>query len=285
MYLCWAAQSYLVLLTNDGFVSILQILYLTNRCLCICREYKEALRQQRNQDTSSIYRPKEQLTPPDGSHSNTESPTSLKSQSSTSPSPTIYSSSNQSSPMSPYPTKSNDQNGHSTEARQPDDASTTLNGNNKKPVQKVTPSRYQSPTQSPKQYNNTINGNHLSKTVEITTTVTKEYNVYVKPSSPLKTTAAGLAYNSVPVTSPSGKIGVVGTTTKVAPKQNRWGLYKRSLNACFISYVVIFRSVSWNRDIPAEKLSFTMRREFDKHKEEAELIEQMRKVIDCVFSL
>lgn len=41
----------------------------------------------------------------------------------------------------------------------------------------------------------------------------------------------------------------------------------------------MFRTVSWNRDIPNnEKLSFTMRREFDKQKEESELIEQLRKV-------
>lgn len=42
----------------------------------------------------------------------------------------------------------------------------------------------------------------------------------------------------------------------------------------------IFRSVSWNRDIPAEKLSFTMRREFDRQKEETELIEQLKKTIE-----
>lgn len=37
--------------------------------------------------------------------------------------------------------------------------------------------------------------------------------------------------------------------------------------------------MSWNRDIStSEKLSFTMRREFDRQKEESELIEQLRKV-------
>lgn len=47
-----------------------------------------------------------------------------------------------------------------------------------------------------------------------------------------------------------------------------------------ITTKIIFRSVSWNRDSPAEKLSFTMRREFDRQKEETELIEQLRKSID-----
>lgn len=38
--------------------------------------------------------------------------------------------------------------------------------------------------------------------------------------------------------------------------------------------------MSWNRDVPAEKLSFTMRREFDRQKEESELIEQLRQIIE-----
>lgn len=42
----------------------------------------------------------------------------------------------------------------------------------------------------------------------------------------------------------------------------------------------IDRNVSWNRDVPAEKLSFTMRREFDRQKEESELIEQLRTIIE-----
>lgn len=44
----------------------------------------------------------------------------------------------------------------------------------------------------------------------------------------------------------------------------------------FINNNLFLRTVSWNRDVPAEKLSFTMRREFDKHKEEVELIKQLR---------
>lgn len=87
----------------------------------------------------------------------------------------------------------------------------------KKPVQKVTPSRntnatYQSPT------NWTVNGNH--KTVEITTTVTKEYNVYVKPSSPTKATG-NLSYNNVPSPTLVNTNGKSGGTNKVGPKQNR----------------------------------------------------------------
>lgn len=88
----------------------------------------------------------------------------------------------------------------------------------KKPVQKVTPSRnsnatYQSPT------NWTINGNH--QTVEITTTVTKEYNVYVKPSSPTKSATANLGYNNVPAPTLVSTNGKGNGTNKVGPKQIR----------------------------------------------------------------
>lgn len=213
------------------------------------REYKEALRQQRNQDSTSIYRPKEQQASSDSTPSSTDSPTSFKSQNST-PSPTILSS-NQSSPMSPQQTqksiqsdqkqKNSQTNGKSTKstvtfANQENDnlnnkIATTPNKNDelsttdglvpaslKKPVQKVTPSRntnatYQSPT------NWTVNGNH--KTVEITTTVTKEYNVYVKPSSPTKATA-NIGYNNVPSPTLVNTNGKGGGTNKVGPKQNRY---------------------------------------------------------------
>ena len=46
-----------------------------------------------------------------------------------------------------------------------------------------------------------------------------------------------------------------------------------------------FRSVSWNRDVTSEKLSFTMRREFDKHKEEEELIKQLKSVSEINLTL
>ena len=48
---------------------------------------------------------------------------------------------------------------------------------------------------------------------------------------------------------------------------------------------IFFRSVSWNRDVTSEKLSFTMRREFDKHKEEEELIKQLKSVSEINLTL
>lgn len=167
------------------------------------REYKEALRQQRNQDSSSIYRPKD-------NSSSDDSPSSFKSPTPSTPSPTIYATTTNQSPLhqKSSDSKTNPQNGHSPSKSPTNNGAPTTpnkNGsqsdsptlNNKKPIQKVTPSRtnnvnatYQNPTQW------TINGNH--KTVEITTTVTKEYNVYVKPTSPTKAGAGTLGYNNVP---------------------------------------------------------------------------------------
>lgn len=38
------------------------------------------------------------------------------------------------------------------------------------------------------------------------------------------------------------------------------------------------RTISWNQDVPKDKMSFTMRREIDKAKEETDLINQLRNV-------
>lgn len=45
------------------------------------------------------------------------------------------------------------------------------------------------------------------------------------------------------------------------------------------------RPSAWNRNVPPDKLSFTMRREFEKAKEEAELIQQLRSVSWYSFCL
>lgn len=56
--------------------------------------------------------------------------------------------------------------------------------------------------------------------------------------------------------------------------------YRLSKTECKFSLNCICRSVTWSRESPAEKLSFTMRREFDRQKEESELIENLRKAIE-----
>lgn len=43
------------------------------------------------------------------------------------------------------------------------------------------------------------------------------------------------------------------------------------------------RNITWNKDIPTEKMSFTMRREIDKAREETDLINQLR-TVSCLFN-
>ncbi|XP_055632823.1 leucine-rich repeat and calponin homology domain-containing protein isoform X2 [Toxorhynchites rutilus septentrionalis] len=294
------------------------------------REYKEALRQQRNQ--VDIYRPKEQqIQTPESSGSTSESsPLSNfspynKSQATT-PSPSVYSNSSQSSPLSPHhcnvhklnqinangahATNGFNQNVTSSPLLSPNrnivppfvediannSGNSTTSTPNKRPVQKVIPSRnistYQA-NQSPTH----LNGNHHLSTsaasvggspmsngkipipngTPIKTAVSNctDY-AYVKPNSPCKASTGILTHNSVPSSipkptanggsSPNGNqkplTATVGYVNGVKPGQKP------------------NKTVSWNRDVPNDKLSFTMRREFDKQKEETELIEQLRQIIE-----
>jgi hypothetical protein len=127
------------------------------------REYKEALRQQRSQESSSIYKAKEVSTP-DGSEP------SLKSQTSS-----PYNGSSQNSPISPY--------------RNVNLSVLAINGNagtqeeaKGRPVQKVTPSRNVNGAYQ--------NGNHTPSNGNLA-------DGYTKPNSPSKATGI-LQHNNVP---------------------------------------------------------------------------------------
>ncbi|XP_049534990.1 leucine-rich repeat and calponin homology domain-containing protein isoform X2 [Anopheles darlingi] len=296
------------------------------------REYKEALRQQRNHD--SVYRSKEQPLTPDSGGSATDSPLSnvspyTKSISSSS----VYSSSNQSSPVSPLhatsavhklnqinangnypatgaPLPSPNRNGaaQSTMGEETSGTNSATGTPNKRPVQKVIPSRnisssYQS--QSPTH----LNGNHQPTVVGATANAGAYGKIpvangstskgalgspngatgnggefaYVKPNSPCKVSGGILVHNNVPPSSipkPSSSNGGGLGSPVLASGQ-------KPLTAT-VGYVnnakpgqKTNKTVSWNRDVPTEKLSFTMRREFDKQKEETELIEQLRHIIEA----
>ncbi|XP_058815186.1 leucine-rich repeat and calponin homology domain-containing protein isoform X2 [Topomyia yanbarensis] len=287
------------------------------------REYKEALRQQRNQ--VDIYRPKDhQAQTPDSGGSTTDSPVSNyspynKSQTTT-PSPSVYSSSNQSSPLSPHHTnihklnQINANGGHNNGFNATSISSPLLSPNrnivapfeevnsgtnsttstpNKRPVQKVIPSRNITSTYQSNPSPTHLNGNHNLSTGSslangkipipngnpIKTVVTNssctDY-AYVKPNSPCKASSGILSHNNVPSSipkptanggsSPNGNqkplTATVGYVNNAKPGQKT------------------NKTVSWNRDVPTDKLSFTMRREFDKQKEETELIEQLRQIIE-----
>ncbi|KAL0274087.1 UNVERIFIED_CONTAM: hypothetical protein PYX00_006603 [Menopon gallinae] len=169
------------------------------------REYKEALRLQRAQ--SDVYRSR---LPGEGYHS-TLSPTSYEN------------------------LKLDDE----LKANQYNESQQ----NNKKPIQKVIPSRNTNYTNS---YTNG-DSSHIPS--------------YIKPSSPVKTSAATVT---------SG----VSRPSYSSYQNSGSGASRLRMNSGSP------RPLKWNNDIPPDKLSFTMRREFEKAKEEAELIEQLRNHIE-----
>ncbi|XP_015610286.2 leucine-rich repeat and calponin homology domain-containing protein 3 isoform X2 [Cephus cinctus] len=187
------------------------------------REYKEALRQQRVNEGPSVYRPREQVTPPGNeTHSNETDSTSSKDLGLTGKQ--IF----------------NEENA------------------TKRPVQKVTPSRinYQNIpiiNGSNNEYNSK-NGKFLEQP-------------YKKPNSPIKTSTSILSNNSSPSHTPRLVKTAVGYV-EGNKSPNRNGSSPKST-----------RSVTWNSNMP-EKYSFTMRREFERAKEEADLIEQLRSHIE-----
>nr|XP_029709186.1 leucine-rich repeat and calponin homology domain-containing protein 1 isoform X2 [Aedes albopictus] len=296
------------------------------------REYKEALRQQRSQN--DIYRPKDQQPQtPDSGGSAGDSPLSNfspynKSQATT-PSPSVYSSSNQSSPLSPHHSnihKLNQINANSNHSNNnnnnngfnpagpgsspllspnrnivaPFEESSNSTGStpNKRPVQKVIPSRnitstyQQQSSQSPTH----LNGNHAAsaasngkipipnggtpvKTALSNSSCAGEY-AYVKPNSPCKGSSGILTHNNVPSSIPkptavNGGGGLPPANGSQKPLTATVGYVNNAKPGQKTN-----KTVSWNRDVPTDKLSFTMRREFDKQKEETELIEQLRQIIE-----
>ncbi|XP_055852002.1 leucine-rich repeat and calponin homology domain-containing protein [Episyrphus balteatus] len=199
------------------------------------REYKEALKQQRNQDISSVYKAKSKtqydLIEDNGSCSYDEQDSRC---------------------MDEKINNINNYSDQNTAEEQPVCVP-------KKPIQKVIPSRnielmsavFQTKL---KDKASILHGN--SECLE-----------YVKPSSPIK--AVGnidmvINNNSTPAN------GVV--RNKFLPGM----IAKHQL---LLSQNKPNRSVTWTNDTSAEKSSFTMRREFDRQREETELMTQLRNII------
>ncbi|XP_011068121.1 PREDICTED: leucine-rich repeat and calponin homology domain-containing protein 1 isoform X3 [Acromyrmex echinatior] len=186
-------------------------------------EYKEALKQQRANEGLSVYRPREQVTPPGNE---TQNETDM----------------------------GNNKETIALTGKQIFNEDNAL----KRPVQKVTPSRinYQSTpiiNGSNNDYNNK-NGKYLEQP-------------YKKPSSPIKTSSSILSTNTSPAHAPRLVKTAVGYVEGNNSPSRNGGSPKSP------------RSVTWNSNVP-EKYSFTMRREFERAKEEADLIEQLRNHIE-----
>ncbi|XP_012166118.1 leucine-rich repeat and calponin homology domain-containing protein isoform X2 [Bombus affinis] len=188
------------------------------------REYKEALRQQRANEGPSVYRPREQVTPPDNESQSNETDLASNKDALGMVGKQIF----------------NEENA------------------TKRPVQKVTPSRinYQNTpiiNGSNNEYNNK-NGKYLEQP-------------YKKPNSPIKTSSSILSANTSPGHTPRLVKTAVGYVEGNKSPSRNGGSPKSP------------RSVTWNSNVP-EKYSFTMRREFERAKEEADLIEQLRNHIE-----
>lgn len=208
----------------------------TNFRLFRNREYKEALRQQRNQDSHAIYRPKEakedtspnstQSTPSPSNHS-----TTIKSITSTPTTTHIQNSSSStnstSSPLSPRfahnssmkyvgPSPQPNANGSngSTESVSSNGATPiTLKSplRSDKPIQKVTPSRNSTPIKYQQQVTSPTNGN-----VSITTKPSSTYNAYIKPNNPAKPTS--ISSNGSPLTNNIPKSNGTPKSTQKTPR-------------------------------------------------------------------
>lgn len=98
----------------------------------------------------------------------------------------------------------------------------------------------------------------------------------MKPRSPIKGSSGILSHDNVPgmvLTNGKGVGSVRGS-----PVMSNGPNGGRGLNG-----VKTNRNITWNKDIPTEKLSFTMRREIDKAREETDLINQLRNVSISMF--
>ncbi|CAK1603456.1 unnamed protein product [Parnassius mnemosyne] len=238
------------------------------------RQYKEALRQQRQQD---IYRPRTDQPSPEldsAPQSQNQSPVhfqrtsaphspvngysnvspSLYNRSVSSNSTTSNSSNTSQAPNSPLlhstPRRFQNQNGNNEKQEE----------QNKRPVQKVVPSRNVN-----KMYSS-VNGN-----VDFNGRVNGQTEAYIKPTSPTKSPTNTLGYNSI------------GMKSNI-PRQTNGGEGAKLLTTT-VSYLKGAApkpagKMAWNKDAPVDKLSFTMKREFDKQKEESELLEQLRTIIE-----
>lgn len=96
--------------------------------------------------------------------------------------------------------------------------------------------------------------------------------MYIKPTSPTKSPTNTLSYNS---------IGAIRRKEVMNGSENGAKLLTTT-----VSYLKGASSkppgtggkMAWNKDVTPDKLSFTMKREFDKQKEETELLQQLRVV-------
>ncbi|XP_030041097.2 leucine-rich repeat and calponin homology domain-containing protein isoform X2 [Manduca sexta] len=230
------------------------------------RQYKEALRQQRQQD---IYRPRtDQPSPELDSSPLNQSPVHQKSNPHSpingysNVSPSLYkSTSSNSSVSTSSPNTSQVPNSpllHSTPRRiQGQNGNPEKQEENKRPVQKVVPSRNVNKIYS------AVNGNVDYNRVN------GQAEAYIKPTSPTKSPTSTLGYNSLGKSSIPRQVNGDGTKLLTTTVSYLKGAAPKPPG-----------KMAWNKDAPTDKLSFTMKREFDKQKEESDLLQQLRTILE-----
>ncbi|KAJ3656998.1 hypothetical protein Zmor_016034 [Zophobas morio] len=123
-----------------------------------------------------------------------------------------------------------------------------------------------SPYKSPTNYSPQHNGN-------TETNKNKYIQDYVKPKSPVKGKTGILSHDNVPPcnnANVNNVNGMAGRRVYMNGANDNKGMNGVKGN----------RTISWNKDVPVEKMSFTMRREIDKAREETDLINQLRNIIE-----
>ncbi|XP_049771863.1 leucine-rich repeat and calponin homology domain-containing protein-like [Schistocerca cancellata] len=222
------------------------------------REYKEALRQQRALDGLTVYRPR---VPGEGG-------------------------------LQPLNNMNQEEDHTKNEGNLPNNKTESLKNQdssvNKRPVQKVPPSRNGATV--------TFQDNRVGQGGTVLNGTWSDYGgksvvqdtqdtYYIKPNSPIKTSTS---ITQVPSSASPGSprlvttsLGYVGNIVPVSTNHhNRSAPTGNGSGSPRSPKIGTSRTVPWNRDVAPEKLSFTMRREFDKAREEAELIDQLRSHIE-----
>ncbi|XP_066147896.1 leucine-rich repeat and calponin homology domain-containing protein isoform X1 [Euwallacea fornicatus] len=213
------------------------------------REYKEALRQQRAHDVPSIYRTKDQ---DDQNYTKTEPNTPTHH-----PLPSMASSKSDPTPLN---------SAFGSPKHVFDDTPNT-----RKPVQKVPPSRNTSFSPTGHGY---TNGNSLDANK------TRLMDGYVKPRSPVKGSTGIMTHDNVPISSSSSPVIMNGKNS--SPKLSPCLYTSISTTPKGGNGMKSQRNISWNSTTAGsgEKMTFTMRREIDKAREETDLINQLRNIIE-----
>lgn len=261
------------------------------------RQYKEALRQQRQQD---VYRPRNDQTSPststptsNHSHSTPHSPVANGYHSKSS----LSSNQSLSSPNCSSPTNNSNSPSHSNRKYQTSIPTSTMfhtnglpnhtdesNQTNKRPIQKVVPSRNtsknpHSPSLPLSNSNNTISTPLLNGNVTENGKFEHDGS-YSKPMSPVKGSSGFMTHNNVP----NNRSNSLGRSNPSSPGHisnsdqmcgNTPKLYN-TLAGYVTSPTNTQSQLNWHKEMTSDRLSFTMKREFDRAKEESDLIQQLR---------